>query len=182
VIRKTLPATDQGAGADAPEISTSRPLPWNVLTDLSLLPEPAHCACARSSSKPRPAGDPERLRALLGAGPTATRLSFGDIDTDPADYIRSISGDGEGLEILAILIDLLNANLVRVDAGDTGEIYLWPSFAALPLEGLTAPQRVELLRIVTAGDVEDMKAFGGYNFFRVGISPEGDWRFFMAGD
>lgn len=47
---------------------------------------------------------------------------------------------------------------------------------------MTPPQKVELLRLVTAGDVEDMKAYGGYNFYRIGISPEGQWRFFIAGD
>jgi len=27
-----------------------------------------------------------------------------------------------------------------------------------------------------------MRSFGAYNFFRVGISPEGEWRFFISGD
>jgi hypothetical protein len=41
---------------------------------------------------------------------------------------------------------------------------------------------VELYRIVTAGDVTDMKEFGGYNFYRLGISADGKWKFFVAGD
>lgn len=127
-------------------------------------------------------GELEKLRPLLGVGPNATQLAFTEIGPDAVEYLRSNSGDGEGHEILAILIDLLNTGFVRINAGDPAETYIWPYFAALPLDGLSPPQKVELLRLVTAGDVEDMKAYGAYNFYRVGISPEGEWRFFMAGD
>jgi hypothetical protein len=27
-----------------------------------------------------------------------------------------------------------------------------------------------------------MQEFGGYNFYRLGISPDGKWKFFTAGD
>ena len=62
------------------------------------------------------------------------------------------------------------------------ELYVWPYFFAHPLDKLNPMQRVELFRIVTAGDYEDMRLFGGYNFYRAGISPEGQWIFFVAGD
>ena len=45
-----------------------------------------------------------------------------------------------------------------------------------------AKQRVELFKIVTAGDFDDMKQFGAYIFYRVGITPAGQWTFFVAGD
>jgi len=166
----------------APEPAITEDLaPVEIITDLTQLPEPAR-RMRQLILEAAATGEIENLRALLGSGPTAARLSFGDIELDPVDYLRSISGDGEGQEILAILIDLLNTGFVRVDAGEAGETYVWPYFAAIPLEGLTPPQKVELLRLVTAGDVEDMKAYGGYNFYRVGITPDGEWRFFVAGD
>ena len=46
----------------------------------------------------------------------------------------------------------------------------------------TPRQKVELFKIVTAGDLEDMKQFGTYIFYRVGITPEGRWAFFVAGE
>lgn len=153
----------------------------DIITDPALLPEPAQ-RMRELIIEAAATGNIENLRALLGAGPTATQLAFGEIEADPVQYLRSISGDGEGQEILAILIDLLNTGFVRVDAGESGETFVWPYFTALRLEALTPPQKVELLRLVTAGDVEDMKAYGGYNFYRIGISPEGQWRFFIAGD
>jgi hypothetical protein len=35
---------------------------------------------------------------------------------------------------------------------------------------------------VTAGDVAEMQEYGNYNFFRVGITPDGRWRFLSVGD
>jgi hypothetical protein len=52
----------------------------------------------------------------------------------------------------------------------------------VPLNSLTAPQRVELFKIITGGDYEGMKAIGSYSFYRVGITPEGKWAFFVAGE
>ena len=52
----------------------------------------------------------------------------------------------------------------------------------MPLDKLDAKQRVELFKIVTAGDYDDMKQFGAYIFYRVGITPAGHWAFFVAGD
>ncbi|MDF1607752.1 hypothetical protein PZ897_06145 [Hoeflea sp. YIM 152468] len=179
MIRTTPDSADETTSPDLLDSQAAGAV--EILTDPAQLPEPAQrmreLILAAAAT-----GDLEKLRPLLGTGPGATQLAFAELDADAVDYLRSTSGDGEGHEILAILIDLLNTGFVRIDAGKPTETYVWPYFAALPLAGLSPPQKVELLRLVTAGDVEDMKAYGAYNFFRVGISPEGDWRFFMAGD
>lgn len=111
-----------------------------------------------------------------------TQLSLGAIDGDPIKFVKELSGDSEGQEILAIMEEVLNAGFVHLDAGTAEEIYVWPYFFAIPLDKLTAPQRVELFKIVTAGDYEDMKTYGTYIFYRVGITPDGKWSFFVAGD
>ena len=166
------PARGQ-TGADGSTVEISR--------DLSILPEPVRrmreliIEAARS-------GDPEKLRPLIGTGAETTRLSLGDIEGDPVEYLRSLSGDQEGQEILAILIEVLEAGYVRFDAGTDKELFVWPYFFAVPLEGLSPQERVELFTLVTAGDYEDMLSFGAYIFFRVGITPQGQWLFFVAGD
>ena len=76
---------------------------------------------------------------------------------------------------------MLSAGYVHMDAGTPNDMYVWPYFFAVPLDRLTAPQRVELFKIVTAGDYEDMKTYGTYIFYRVGITPDGRWSFFVAG-
>ena len=127
-------------------------------------------------------GDIEKLRAYIGTGDSKTMLSLGDFDGDPVDFLKQESGDENGHETLAILQDILEAGYVHLDKGTDRELYVWPYFFAYPLDKLTDPQMVELFRIVTYGDFQDMKDFGGYIFYRAGITPSGRWTFFVAGD
>jgi hypothetical protein len=174
--------TDGPAGNEAtrPNIEPDGPLP-EVIQNLDRLPEPVR-RMHRLILEATRSGDIERLRPLIGSGASATQLSFGGVDGDPVDYLRELSGDPEGHEILAILEEVLSAGYIHLDAGTASELYVWPYFFGIPLDRLTDPQRVELFKIVTAGDYEDMKAFGSYIFYRVGIGPDGHWAFFVAGD
>lgn len=162
-------------GQSAPE-ATPR-----ILYDPMLLPEPVRRMRERIMEACK-AGDVEALRALLSTGANATQLSLAAVEGDPIDHLKSLSGDEEGHEILAILYEVLAAGFVHLDIGTDDEIYAWPYFVAIPIETLTPPQRVELFKLVTAGDYEEMKAYGTYIFFRVGISPDGEWEFFVGGE
>jgi hypothetical protein len=155
--------------------------PPEVIYDLSRLPEPVrrmHQLIVGACKS----GDLQKLRPLIGTGETQTQLTLGEVEGDVIDFLRAQAGDDQGQEILAILEEILEAGFVHLDAGTPEELYVWPYFFAVPLDKLTAPQRVELFRIVTAGDYEDMKSFGSYIFYRVGITPEGRWSFFVAGE
>ena len=77
--------------------------------------------------------------------------------------------------------EVLDAGYVHLDAGTPKELYVWPYFFALPLDKLTPPQRVELFKIVTAGDFEDMKDFGDLHFLPRRHHAAGQWAFFVAG-
>ncbi len=127
-------------------------------------------------------GDLDRLQPILDGNPGPPTFSFGGLEGTPLEQLRALSGDGEGREILAILEEVLEAGYVHVDVGTDEEMYVWPYFARYPLEDLTGPQMVELFRLVTAGDYQDMLSFGAYNFYRVGIRPDGSWDYFVAGD
>lgn len=175
-----------GAGepGNAPEGDAARardiPVP-EILRDISALPEPVQ-RMRELIMEAAKTGDVEQLRPLLGTGENMTSLSFGGIESDPIAFLRGTSGDGQGQEILAILLEVLEAGFVRMDPGTEQELYVWPYFYATPLDKLTPPQKVELFKLVTAGDYEDMQAFGAYIFYRAGITPEGRWVFFVAGD
>ncbi|MEO9829135.1 MAG: hypothetical protein ABJG03_07150 [Nitratireductor sp.] len=171
-----VPSEDDGTEA----ASDDQTLP-EVIYDLDRLPEPVRRMHGLIMSACR-SGELEALRPLIGPGPNGTQLSFGTVEGDPIEFLRQAAGDADGQEILAILLEVLDAGYVHLDAGTPNEIYVWPYFFSMPLDALTPPQRVELFEIVTAGDYEDMKNFGGYNFYRVGITPEGRWVFFVAGD
>ncbi|NUS22562.1 MAG: hypothetical protein HOQ25_22700 [Mesorhizobium sp.] len=167
-------------GITSPRADPDAPPPA-VVYDLDTLPEPVKRMHGLIIEACR-SGDIEKLRPLIGKGDTMTQLSLGDIDGDPVTFLKSLSGDGDGQEILAILEEVLSAGYVHVDTGTPQELYVWPYFFALPLDKLDARQRVELFKLVTASDYDDMKQFGAYIFYRVGITPTGQWLFFVAGD
>jgi len=60
-------------------------------------------------------------------------------------------------------------------------IYVWPSaFGDNPTDADW--QAVEDSGLHTAEEIEQMHEFGGYTGWRIGITEDGDWLFFVAGD
>jgi hypothetical protein len=152
-----------------------------VLYDLGVLPEPVQ-RMRQLIVEAASTGDLEALAPLIGFGANQTRLALAGTDGDPIDYLRETSGDGEGRETLAILLDVLDAGFVVHEQEGEPALYVWPYFAETPLETLEPSQKVELFRIVTAGDYEEMLSYGSYNFYRVAINGDGEWVAFMAGN
>lgn len=191
----TTPSQDFGLGApiglqspgedksetipDAPDAGNAADLP-QVHYDPAELPLPVR-RLREQIIQAALTGDVDRLRPVFEAngGPPAMDVEGAD---DPIEQLRSLSGDSQGREILAILIEVLDAGYVHVDAGTPEEMYIWPYFARYPLTRLTGPQMVELFKLLTSGDYEDMKVYDAYLFYRVGIDPQGVWRYFLAGD
>ncbi|WP_075219967.1 hypothetical protein [Acuticoccus yangtzensis] len=124
-------------------------------------------------------GEIDALRPIF-AGQTLPPIVSTYVDVeDEVDFLRHESGDAEGREILAILLEILETGHVRLEEDGT---YVWPYFAEVPLEELQPEHYVELYRILTSIDVEEMQRMGRYTFFRVGISDDGRLRYFTAGD
>jgi hypothetical protein len=177
---KSQPDVPANGGITSPRTDPDAPPPA-VVYDLDKLPESVkrmHGLIVEACKS----GDIEKLRPLIGKGDSMTQLSLGDIGGDPITFLKGLSGDSDGQEILAILEEVLGAGYVHVDTGTPQELYVWPYFFALPLDKLDPRQRVELFKLVTASDYDDMKQFGAYIFYRVGITPTGQWLFFVAGD
>lgn len=169
------------ANTEKPEDSNLSNFIPNVITDLDEVPFPVRkmreliLTAARS-------GDIEKLRPYLGYGDDVTMLSLGGFNEDPIEFLRSLSGDAEGHEILAIMTEILEAPFVKIEEENGEALYVWPYFYSYPFDALTPEQRVQLFRIITYGDYEEMLSFGSYIFYRLGITPQGRWRFFVAGD
>lgn len=173
VNRPGRDARDDMADDDGPAF------PVEVLSDVSKIPQ----AVARMRElivEAAASGDIERLRPLLGKGDTQTLV--GETEGDPVETLKGLSGDPQGIEILAILLDVLSTGFVLVDKGTPDEMFVWPYFTEKPLASLTPPEKVDLFRLVTAGDFAGMEEAGNYNFYRVGITPDGEWKFFVGGD
>jgi hypothetical protein len=167
------------AGAVTAEAENSVPTPEPIL-DLSRLPAPV----ARTREKILAAarsGDLNQLVAVMQTGVTMPIFSLND-DKDPIPYWKANYPDSDGVEVLSIVIEVLEAGYVHVEKGTAQDMYVWPYFASMPLKALTPAQKVELFKIITGSDYKDMLDFGAYNFYRLGIAPDGTWQFFVAGD
>jgi hypothetical protein len=172
------PAEQSPADAGKPAVDDSGPL--EIIRDMSKLPAPVR-QMREKIVEAAASGDIERLRPLFGTGDTAANIMNNEFD-DPIEALKNFSGDADGQEILAIMLDILSTGSAHFDSGTPDEAYVWPYFTGKALNTLTPPERVDLLRIVTAGDLAGMEENGNYNFFRLGIAPDGKWKFFSGGD
>lgn len=163
-----------------PPQPTEAQVSLRISQDISLLPEAVRDRRAALIAAAK-SGDPNQLRAIISTQPQPPIVSYG-VTEDVVDHLITLSGDAEGREILAILLEVLEAGYAHEGAGSDQEIFIWPYFARVSLTELTPVQFVDLFTLVTAGDFEDMRAFGAYNFFRLGISKDGTWQYFIAGD
>jgi hypothetical protein len=171
-------AQDAPPALEAQE-SVDAPLPTILHADTDM-PEPVR-ETRRKLMEAARSGDLEQLRALMQAQPSPPAVSLGN-PGDPIEYLKALSADADGREILAVLLEVLESGFTHVGQGTSEELYVWPYFAQYPLQALTPGQLVELFTLMTAADYEDMKSYGSYTYFRVGIAPDGRWLFFLAGD
>lgn len=155
--------------------------PPQIEYDLAKLPEPVR-RMRQLLVDAAMTGDIEKLRPLVGTGNRAAMLSLSEATPDPIAYLKSQAGDEDGREILAILTEVLDAGYVHINVGTPQELYVWPYFFAVPLDKLNPRQTVELFKIITGGEYEEMQQYGAYLFFRVGINPAGEWVFFVSGE
>jgi len=182
-----LPDSPADEDAEPAEPGTTPPTVRPQVSDAALpqvhygdadLPEPVRKTRAAILAAAK-TGDISGLAPLLGDGATPMLSQSAPVG-DPMTYLKEISGDPEGREVLAILADLLESGWVVVDQGTSQETYVWPYFAEIPVDRLTPPQIVELYRILTAADVDEMRAYGTWLFFRLTIAADGTWKTFLV--
>jgi hypothetical protein len=171
--QKSAAGTEKGKGHIAPPSPVAE-----IVTDLSRLPAPVARTRERLLAAAR-SGDLQQLAGLITD--TLPIFSFTD-DKDPVAFWKANYPDSDGVEVLSILTMILESGFVRVDEGTPQEMYVWPYFVRMSLGALTPQQKVELFRLVTGADYKDMMKLGVYVFYRLGISPDGTWQFFVSGD
>ena len=77
-------------------------------------------------------GDIEQMRPIIDANGEPPAFSYNDIGDDPVEYLRSLSTDPEGREILAVLSEMLESGFVHVGEGTADEMYVLAVFRPLP--------------------------------------------------
>ena len=178
VKTETVP-TPKGAAAKSQKAAKAE-APPEIVRDLSRLPDKVRQMRERILEAAK-SGDPNKVVTVMQANEVMPVFSFGG-DKDPLAFWKTSYPDSEGIEALAILIEVLESPYVLLDKGTAQEMYVWPYFYGMPLEKLTPEQKVELFRLITGTDWKEMQEFGAYIFYRVGIGPDGVWHFFVAGD
>ena len=174
-------APNEGVKAAGPLVPPRpRPSAPELITDPARLPAPVRAARERILAAAH-SGDLQKLFEVMQASGTLPRFSASQ-EKNPLVLWRATYPESGGIEVLSILITLLETGCLHVDGGTPQEMYLWPYFARAPLKALKPEQKVDLLRVVTGADYRSMLETGTYNFYRVGIAPDGRWHYFVAGD
>ena len=97
---------------------------------------------------------------------------------DPIKALKAASKDGEGREILAALVEVLNLPPVALPLGSDIEnnlINVWPYLAERPLDKLTPAEEVDLYRLVSPADAADMRKKKKWTWWRLVIAADGSW-------
>jgi hypothetical protein len=176
---KTEPVAPK-APAQGEAAKEKPPVAPEIIRDLARLPDKVRATRERILQAAK-SGDPDKVATVMQSNEMMPVFSFGG-GTNPVEFWKNSYPDSDGLEALSILVEILEMPFVHLDRGTPQEMYVWPYFYGLPLNGLTPEQKVELFRLVTGSDWREMLDFGAYIFFRVGIAPDGVWHFFVAGD
>lgn len=166
-------------GAVLPAAAAPKPAP-EVHYDAAKLPERVRKMRSEILAAAR-TGNIEAMRPVLESNELMPLVAH-DTVADPIAHWKQTSADGEGREILAMLLNVLEAGYVKLNAGKPDETYVWPYFAELPLDKLAPAQQVELYRIVSPDEVKTMKELGAYIHYRLGIGRDGTWHYFIAGN
>src|SRR5204863_1259499 len=169
VVALTLGATAASAGRDAARCSASRLSPKLPVQKL-----PARVASMRARiARAAVACDYAALERLARERGRSFEFSFGG-GTSPAAYWWRLEQSRQD-DPLAKLVKILRAPFTRYRGG-----YAWPSAYRLK------PDQADwnaLLAVYSRAEVNRFrKSEIGYYGYRAGISPKGDWRFFVAGD
>jgi len=166
--------------APGPRRSARSPVSVDILPDNEDLRERVGSMRERLILAAR-SGDIARLGVVFQMNETMPVFTRGP-ERDPVAFWKAASGDGEGREILAVLLNILDLPAALINKGTPQEMYVWPYLAHVPMTDLTPRQSVDLYRLMTAQDVRDTRTLGAWVFWRLGIGPDGTVHFFLAGE
>ena len=153
-----------------------------VAYDLDKLPEPVRNMIEQIVSAAR-SGRIAEMRTPYEWNELPPSLSDNPVK-DPIAFWKKLSVDGEGREILAVLLNLLSSGYMRLPIGADAEnpgLYVWPYFAEIQLKSLTPAQQVEALRLIPPQQFLAIRKSGRYTWWRLAIGADGTWHVFQKG-
>lgn len=148
----------------------------NVIYDLTKLPQPVQRMLNEIGNAAQ-SGDIERMRGVLQISEIKPMVAEDHVD-DPVAHWKKDSAGGDGRDVLAAMLNILSAGGL-LTGKDKSQMYVWPYLAEMDLKNLTPAQEVELYRAVPPEQAVKMKQSGKYTYYRLGISPDGVWHYFL---
>ena len=156
-------------GADCSAAGLSMP------SDQEGLPTPV-AQTRRAVATAAIACDYDTLEALAGPGLT-TSFGGGGFDNIPR-------WEEEGTyPALQLLVELFDTPFATQEFEDLPRYYVWTSASVYDTWEEIPPADLEaLLTVYTQEELDQHSGFGSYALWRIGITENGQWQFFVAGD
>ncbi len=126
------------------------------------------------------AGDIDELRHALEWNELRPELGI-ERDKDAIEHFREASADGEGLEILARLADILALPPGKLPIGpdlENNTVYVWPYLAERKPKSLTPRERIDLFKTVPAAEAKAILDRDKWSWYRLAIGADGTWHIF----
>lgn len=148
-----------------------------ITSDPSKLPQPVRVMRA-SIIRAAKSGDIKAVRAVLQRNEIKPIVNF-DTKLSPVEYWLSVSEDGNGKDIMANMVEIFLKPYAVINEGTSKEKYIWPYLAELNIKTLSPRQEVDILRLVSFKDYQEMKKSGRYLGYRASIGKDGTWHLFV---
>ncbi|MET0605771.1 MAG: hypothetical protein ABWZ80_04900 [Beijerinckiaceae bacterium] len=159
----------------------SRPQPQVVAeSDLAKLPSRVAEMRGRILDAAK-SGDIEKLRIALERNETPPAIVRGG-KGDLVEQLRGKSFDRDGRDVMARLVNLLDAPYAHINPGKPQEMYVWPAFAEMMWEQLGPSDWVSLYRVVPANVIKESLERRRYLGDRIGLGADGTWHYFLTGE
>jgi hypothetical protein len=191
-----------GSGEDGPIATTDTTAPVVTPSTITGTTVPSvDCSATAVEAPPTQEGLPEAvadvrdqiIAAALACDHDALVALAGDRFTTSfggggSEMFEEWESTGEGK--LGILLKVLGTgNAVQTFDEEAAEalgsetLYVWPAaFARDTWDEITDEEMADLLTLYTQEELDEIAGFGSYAGWRTGITAEGDWVFFVAGD
>ena len=104
-------------------------------------------------------------------------LSYSFGGSEENGFIDYLKNKENSQELLSTITKLLELPYVK-----HSNIYTWPSVFTKEPKDWTEEDIAQMNIFLTNEEIESYREFGGYAYYRLGITEEGKWIYFIAGD